>query len=137
MNAERFRELVDAYGADSRRWPAGERVAMEAFRAAQPQAESWLREAKELDAWLDGDTVTPRDLSRQILGALPPSLAEGIIAWLLPSTPSLWWRPAVAAVLPMVLGVAIGVATAVPTPMDWAEEERALLSAASGETWYD
>lgn len=136
MDTERFRTLIDAYGADARRWPDAERPAMRAFVAARPEAEAWLREAKELDDWLDGDTVTPRDLSRQVLGALPRPVAERLIAWLLPSAPGHWWRPAVAAVLPVLFGVWIGMAMP-GTTTDWAEEERALLSAAPGGTWYD
>ena len=70
MDTERFRELIDAYGADPRRWPDGERAAMETLRQAQPQAESWLHEAGEVDAWLDGDTVATRD--RVLSDSRPP-----------------------------------------------------------------
>ena len=137
MDTERFRGLVDAYGADPRRWPEDERAAMEAFRGAEPPAEAWLHEARELDGWLDRDTVTTRDLSQQILRALPQPFAERLVAWLLPREPGLWWRPAVAAALPVVFGVAIGMATPTTTATDWTEEEQALLSAVPGGVWYE
>ena len=55
MNRERFAALVDAFGADLRRWPDSERDAARAFRAAQPfVCEPLLAEASRLDAMLDG-----------------------------------------------------------------------------------
>ena len=53
MNAERFSQLVKAYGADARRWPAAEREAAEAFRLAQPdEAARLLADADVIDALL-------------------------------------------------------------------------------------
>jgi len=53
MTAERFLALVAAWGADSRRWPADERVAAEAFMAARPEiARPALDEADAVDALL-------------------------------------------------------------------------------------
>lgn len=48
MTPERFRALVEAYGADPRRWPEGEREA--ALGAVQP---ALIDEARALDALLD------------------------------------------------------------------------------------
>jgi hypothetical protein len=54
MDRERFAALVDAFGADFRRWPEAERDAARAFRAAQPAVcEALLAEAAGLDAALD------------------------------------------------------------------------------------
>jgi hypothetical protein len=54
MNAERFSQLVEAYGADARRWPVAEREAAAAFRLARPdEAARLLAEADALDALLD------------------------------------------------------------------------------------
>jgi len=53
MNAERFSQLVEAYGADARRWPVAEREAAEAFRLAEPDAAALLlAEADAVDALL-------------------------------------------------------------------------------------
>ena len=54
MNAERMRQLTEAYGADKRRWPQAERAAAEAFVAADPvKAERLMFDARQTDAALD------------------------------------------------------------------------------------
>lgn len=54
MNAERMRDLAEAWGGDLRRWPTVDREAAEAFSRAQPEAaERALFEARQLDAALD------------------------------------------------------------------------------------
>jgi hypothetical protein len=57
MNFARFKELVDAYGGDPKRWPAAERAAAEDFAARDPAARAALDEAARLDALLDAMTV--------------------------------------------------------------------------------
>ena len=58
MTAERFLALVDAWGADPRRWPAEERAAAEAFAAARPEvARPALAEADAVDALLHASRV--------------------------------------------------------------------------------
>ena len=65
MNAERFSQLVDAYGADARRWPQAERAAAEAFRLAQPDtAARVLAEADTVDDLLD---AAPRAVVSHVL----------------------------------------------------------------------
>lgn len=53
MNLERFAVIVDAYGADPRRWPAAERDAAQSFAASDAQAAVLLADALALDASLD------------------------------------------------------------------------------------
>ena len=53
MTPERFQALIDAYGAEPRRWPEAERAAAVAFAGASPQTQAWLDEARGLDAMLD------------------------------------------------------------------------------------
>lgn len=53
MNLERFAVIVDAYGADPRRWPAAERDAAQAFATTDARASVLLAEALALDAGLD------------------------------------------------------------------------------------
>ena len=50
---ERFTEMIDAYGAEPRRWPAAERSAALAFASADAAAAALLRDAAALDALLD------------------------------------------------------------------------------------
>jgi anti-sigma factor RsiW len=64
MTPERFASLVEAWGADSARWPAEERAAAEAFSAAYPdRAETALAAARELDGLL-GRSRAPSPSSR-------------------------------------------------------------------------
>ena len=74
MNLERFRQIVNAYGADARRWPAGERDAALAFAAENPGlCGAVLEEAGELDAWLASDTIEPAGaaLTARIVASAP------------------------------------------------------------------
>ena len=54
LTSERFRAIIDAYGAEPRRWPEAERAAAQAFAERHSQAvAAWLDEARGLDAMLD------------------------------------------------------------------------------------
>lgn len=54
LTAERFRAIVDAYGASPLRWPEGERLAAQAFAAGNAVlVQPWLDDARETDGFLD------------------------------------------------------------------------------------
>jgi len=140
MQPERFRDLVDAYGADPLRWPAEERAAMEAFRAANPQAEVWCRDAQRLDLVLAAYPVGSLDLVERVVESVPRSPLERCLAWILPSEHTLWWRPALAAALPLALGIGIGLTSGAESgsaAMDWASLEQGLLDGGTESAWYD
>ena len=142
MDPERFRFLLDAYGSDSRHWPAEERPAMEAFLAENAEAEVWRREAQALDLALSGYSVESFDLTDRILGSVPRSALEQVLDWLLPEEPRAWWRPAVAAAIPLFLGIAIGItdpaaSVSGSTDGDWTAQEQDLLSGSYGSAWYE
>jgi hypothetical protein len=75
MDRARFEYLLDAYGADFRRWPQDERAAAERFAREHAQdLAAPLNEARGLDQSLDlaGGSATPNDaLSGRILAAAP------------------------------------------------------------------
>lgn len=74
MTPERFQTIVDAYGADPRRWPAAERAAAEAWAAAHRREADAMRAAStDIDAWLDRQTVAPPDpaLQQRIVDSAP------------------------------------------------------------------
>lgn len=76
MNRERFDALLDAFGADLRRWPADERAAAEAF-ATQHDEEiaGSMGAARALDGVLDGACAAEPPssaLTSRILAAAPP-----------------------------------------------------------------
>lgn len=53
MNAERLKQLAEAYGADKRRWPEAERKAAEALIGSDgPWADRILFDARQTDAAL-------------------------------------------------------------------------------------
>lgn len=74
MDRERFAELLDAYGADFRRWPSEASAGAAAFVAEDAQAAALVAEARKLDAMLDlaRDTGAPSaELSERILAFAP------------------------------------------------------------------
>lgn len=82
MNLERFTQLVDAYGADAKSWPAEERAAALAFAAASPaHAAMALAEAAKLDVALaqaGSDCEVRPDLVTKIIASAPSSRKTGL-----------------------------------------------------------
>ena len=74
MDRERFVELLDAYGADFRRWPAEARAAGVAYAAQEAEAAALIAEASKLDQVLaaarESDAPSP-DLVARILVSAP------------------------------------------------------------------
>ena len=66
MTPERFHQIVEAYGADPRRWPQQERAAAQAWaQSHRAEADALLAEAAGVDAWLAADKVEPPDAALQ------------------------------------------------------------------------
>jgi len=62
MTPERFATLLDAYGADLRRWPDTERAAAQTLLAAgPPMLRQQLQDAALLDGWFDASAVLAAD----------------------------------------------------------------------------
>jgi len=57
VTLDRLAQLLDAYGAESARWPEHERAAALQLIAASPEAQAMQRTALELDAALDLDVL--------------------------------------------------------------------------------
>ncbi|MBS1165711.1 MAG: hypothetical protein H6R00_1736 [Proteobacteria bacterium] len=75
MTPERFRQIVEAYGAVPQRWPIRERAAAEAFVGQNAQARDMLAREADLDRLLDAYRVTPPDsaLTGAIIASIPSS----------------------------------------------------------------
>src|ERR1700691_1773901 len=108
MTPERFRTIVDAYGADPRRWPDEERAAAESWADLHRiEADDVLAESGSLDAWLADHTVAPpeRELVERIVAAAPTRRREK-------HRVRLWWQGAAFA----GIGLAGGLAGAFAVP---------------------
>ena len=91
MNAQRFQNLAEAYGADLRHWPEAERGAARAFMDADPHgAERLLFEARQMDLVLEASSraVVSHDLRERVIalaataGLKPRArFAFGRLAW--------------------------------------------------------
>lgn len=101
----RFEALLDAYGAEPRRWPADRRAAAEALLARSPEARALQAAARRLDALLDAAPAAPAPahlVGRVIAAAPRPRARRG--GWL-----AAWLKPAAGIVAAALLGLALGV----------------------------
>ncbi|ASW00803.1 hypothetical protein [Paraburkholderia aromaticivorans] len=101
MTPERFHQIVEAYGAEPRRWPQAERAAAQAWaRAHRAEAEPLLAQAAGIDAWLAADKVEPpaAALLERVLDAAPVRQAAPRRRW--------WWSGAAVAGVGLLGGVA-------------------------------
>ena len=102
MTPERFQTIVEAYGANARRWPEAERdSALEWASQHREQADVMLASSGELDDWLDADIVKPAStaLFDRIVDSAPAARP-----WQFWRRPRMRW-PGIA-----VAGVGVGVA---------------------------
>lgn len=79
MRPERFTALLDAYGADARRWPEEERKAALEYLMANPDARRLRQEAAELDRLLDAarPAAPTAALRERVLAEAPVSRGSG------------------------------------------------------------
>lgn len=140
MELERFRVLVEAYGAAPEHWPDEDREAAQALLAESEDARTLLREAELLDGALDlveapapspelarrvEDMVYQRPAATARRPIAGPWLAHRLRAW------RAAWRPAVLAASG-ALGLAVGIAAAQPTPTSTAFDTVELSALAGG-----
>jgi hypothetical protein len=107
MNIERFRSLLEAYGANPARWPEAERVAALLFAEQSAEARDALQEAAAFDRLLDmtETQAATRALEDRILATFAERPAGQRTPWFI-----LGWIPATAAVCSLALGLAVGAA---------------------------
>ncbi|WP_353573333.1 hypothetical protein [Candidatus Albibeggiatoa sp. nov. BB20] len=117
MNIKRFTQIIEAYGADSNRWPESERQAALALLTISTEAQKMLQQADVLDNFLNTVAVNSPSLQLQqgIFDAVarspkPDDAWQELIDWLFGTT---WQqhllRPALALLLPLILGIFLGV----------------------------
>ena len=127
MNIKRFTQIIEAYGADSNRWPESERQAALALLATSDEAQQLVQQARVLDNFLDTVAVTSPSLQLQqsIFDAVARSPQtddawQELLDWVFGTT---WQqhllRPALTFLLPLILGIFLGVqlTTTADTPL--------------------
>lgn len=108
MDIERLAEILDAYGADPKRWPEAERPAAEALLASSQDAARLHADALALDTLLDLSRA-PEPSPELMASILAGAEKRGLGAWLAdfwPFGPA--WQPASAFALAVILGIAAG-----------------------------
>jgi hypothetical protein len=124
-------ELLDRYGGDPTRWPAARARGVELALAESAAAAREAQAARALDAWLDGlrRHEAPVGLEATIMARVArldqverADSLERFVGWL---TARLW-RPVLVGALPVLAGLAIGLATPEPTDTDLAGQIGAL-----------
>ncbi|TKI04590.1 hypothetical protein [Martelella alba] len=97
MTPERFRNLVEIYGADAHRWPERERAQALTWAAAHPGgAERMSRASARLDRWLDEDSVPVPSaaLMRRIVASAPGGKPERRAGQAGMTLAAYWWAGA-------------------------------------------
>lgn len=132
MKHKDFKRLLETYGADKARWPDDIRDEAARYLAAHPDEQLLLGRYQALDDALDRYEVSPDTTSIQaaLLSSIRQSPLDRFVAWLLPDEPQKFWRPALAATLPLVIGIVLGSNIELPNEItyDSWDEEIALLA---------
>jgi hypothetical protein len=123
VDLARLAQLLDAYGADPKRWPTEERQGARDLIAASPEAEALVRRAAALDALFDqapGREPPPELVAAILAAASRHPRRSRLAAALWPFGPV--WQPAAALVGSALLGIALGVNAPIPFGADPAEQ---------------
>jgi hypothetical protein len=111
MNIERFKALVEAYGANPVRWPEAERDAAIAFATITPDAQRALDEAAALDRLLDAAGTVPatRALEERVLATYGKRGSFAHCIRIAGESPT-QWVPGAAIACSLLLGLLVGAA---------------------------
>ena len=107
MDLARLQQLLDAYGAEPRRWPVEERAAAEALIAGSPAAAAMREQAAALDMVMNlsaAPAPSPELMARILAGRE----RRGLFSLVWPFGPV--WQPVSAMAAAAALGIAIGIA---------------------------
>ena len=135
---DRLRVVIEAYGADPNNWPSEDqkqfdgldlnKVELTTLRADANAIDNWLMES-QIESKLDADVLAARVLaaklgSRNMTHAMATSDNDsGVIDRLLELLTGSFWRPVVAASMPLAIGMVIGATTLAPDS-DWMMAEQ-------------
>lgn len=114
-----FEAMLDRHGGDEARWPSALREQAERLLASSPEAQTVLRDAKQLDAALAEALAAPSPalgLGTRIVANAQPR--DAWLDWLA----SRLWRPVSLACAPLLIGFATGTFTMLESGVDMLEE---------------
>ena len=113
MGLDRFRELLDAYGAEPRRWPANERAMAEALLAREPEARALRAKAAAIDGLLDRATpLSPPIIDAEVLAGRITANAQAQVIPLHPARrapANTFWLKVASLAAAAIIGFLIGV----------------------------
>ena len=134
MEMNRFRQIIESYGAVPDRWPEAERDEALQLLATNPEAQSLIDREEALDrALMRGRVgVDLAALESRILTAIDHETngwVERLVAWLLPDRgrPASFLRPTAIAALPLVFGVMLGGSLTLESGADSYTDDEMLL----------
>ncbi|MFT4677818.1 MAG: hypothetical protein ACJAX5_003411 [Patiriisocius sp.] len=144
MNKREFDDLLASYGTHLSLWPEAKRGAAKSALASHPAWQSQIAEARRLDELLDKEldelvddyhiepSATAR-LEQQILNKTiyRKTTLDKLLDWLSPAQGI--WKPALAACLPILVGVSIGLA--VDVGEQYSLEDELTLTGLESESW--
>ena len=128
---ERAFEIIEAYGADSAKWPQDERSSIEQCIAESPELQAHLQIHAALDVQLNNLVVRPRlnpEIIAQQIAAHPQriSIAQRLQLQLERLTESMMaalWKPVFAASFVFLVGIGAGTVALEPVE-DWSQAEQ-------------
>ena len=83
MNLERFKQIVESYGADPSRWPEDERAAAQSFAEQEPRARIVLERERFLDMALGSiDEIKPSSQLTEAILADAAQVSQGVTSGL-------------------------------------------------------
>ena len=156
MNLQRFNQIINAYGAKIESWPLEERHEAAEFMQRNIEARDLIKAEILLDQQLDDYSLrdidanrltnnivttiaaqTQSDLQSELRLKKEPTTLSGfldrLLDWLLPIEPIQFWRPALAASLPLIVGGLLGMTidTSQLDSSDYWEDELEIMAIAS------
>ena len=128
---ERAFEIIEAYGADSAKWPQAERSSIEQCVAQSTELQAHLQMHAALDVQLNNLVVRPRlnpEIIAQQIAAYPQqmSIAQRLhlqLERLSESMMAALWKPVFAASFVFLVGIGAGTVALEPVE-DWSQAEQ-------------
>lgn len=115
MTLDEFTRIIDLHGSEPAHWPKSLRGECESFVANNVEARMLLNQQWQVDESMAKLEVPSfPGLETRVLNQLLPernqNFFEEVLSWLIPdeSFGKQFWRPAIAACIPLVFGIVLG-----------------------------